>query len=191
MKKTNKHEVIIFLVEISVLSALGLVLDFTCGFLSGWLWPQGGSVSLAMVTIFISSYRHGLKGGLLTGLLIGTIQLLWAGGAYLIHPVQIILDYPLPYTLLGLAGVFTNKVVNNHGFKQFLWVVISITIPCILRIASHTISGIYYWSVPFWGSIIYNGSFIAISMVLSIFITTLLLKNGFLFKQYDKENQIN
>ncbi|MFN3367515.1 MAG: energy-coupled thiamine transporter ThiT, partial [Exiguobacterium mexicanum] len=79
------------LIEISLFAALGLIFDLLIPF----RMPQGGSVSLAMLPIFVMAYRHGLKGGLATGALVGTLQLLF--GAYIFTPVQFLLDYTFAY----------------------------------------------------------------------------------------------
>ena len=142
----ERKKVINFIIEVSVLSALGLVLDLASGLLSGWLWPNGGSISLAMICIFIASYRHGLKGGLLTGFLVGTIQIIWAGGSYLIHPVQVLLDYPLPYMCVGLSGIFSKQVMTPN-LKQLIFISLSIFIGCFFRLVCHVLSGMFYWGV--------------------------------------------
>lgn len=55
----------LFLVEVAIFTALALLLDILpIGFK---LWPQGGSVSFAMIPIFIVAFRWGLKGGLYQG----------------------------------------------------------------------------------------------------------------------------
>ena len=101
------RKTILFVVEVAVFSALALAFDFFCG-LYGFAWLNGGSISIAMLPIFIMCYRHGLKGGLLCGLLVGSIQLLWADG--FVHPVQAIIDYPAAYLVTGFAGIFFNQV---------------------------------------------------------------------------------
>src|SRR6056297_3456202 len=93
--------------EISVAVALSLILNF----LPLWKMPQGGSVSLEMLPIFFIALRWGLKEGLLAGFVYGLLQL--AFNPFIIHPVQLILDYPLPYMLLGLSGIFV-KQINQY-----------------------------------------------------------------------------
>jgi len=182
----ERKKVINFIIEVSVLSALGLVLDLASGLLSGWLWPNGGSISLAMICIFIASYRHGLKGGLLTGFLVGTIQIIWAGGSYLIHPVQVLLDYPLPYMCVGLSGIFSKQVMTPN-LKQLIFISLSIFIGCFFRLVCHVLSGMIYWGVDFIGSLVYNGTFMLIGMIVCIIITSLLMRNKFFLKTVNEE----
>jgi len=49
--------------------------------------------------------RRGVKYGVFAGFVYGLIHA-FLPGAYVIHPVQGLLDYPLAFASLGLAGVF-------------------------------------------------------------------------------------
>jgi len=66
----------LFIVEIAIFAALGFIFDLISNALSISLWPQGGSVSIAMVPVFLMAYRWGVKGGVITGLLLGMLQIL-------------------------------------------------------------------------------------------------------------------
>ncbi|NEI39176.1 energy-coupled thiamine transporter ThiT, partial [Rhizobium leguminosarum] len=70
--------------------------------------PQGGSVTLgSMVPILLIAFFYGPEVGFLTGFLFGIIDLMLE--PYLLHPIQVLFDYPLPYMALGFAGYFKNK----------------------------------------------------------------------------------
>ena len=64
-------KIILFAAEVAIFSALALALDFICGLYLSFAWLNGGSISIAMVPIFIMCYRWGPKGGFLTALLTG------------------------------------------------------------------------------------------------------------------------
>lgn len=53
----------LMLVEIAILTTLAFLLDTIPG-LQFTIWPQGGSVSFAMIPVFIIAFRWGLKAGL-------------------------------------------------------------------------------------------------------------------------------
>lgn len=72
-----------------------------------WRMPQGGSVSLEMAPIVIVALRRGLKAGVLTGVLWGMLDM--AIEPFVVHPLQFVLDYPLAYGLVGLAGLFAGR----------------------------------------------------------------------------------
>lgn len=176
MERTKR---ILFVTELAIFTALGIVFDYVCGLFGGISWANGGSVSIAMVPIFLMSYKHGLKGGLLIGLLVGSIQILWG---YMVHPVQVLLDYTLAYGVLGLAGI-AKRFFSENNLKNNIVIIVSILIVCFLRLICHVISGVVFYSTPFWGSVAYNASFIILSTPLCIILTCILyrlLKNNYL-----------
>ena len=70
--------------------------------------PYGGSITLlSMLAATLAGYFCGPKWGLASGLALGLLNLIIGG--YVIHPVQLALDYILAFTALGLSGFFTNK----------------------------------------------------------------------------------
>ncbi|MGZ4198670.1 MAG: energy-coupled thiamine transporter ThiT [Thermoleophilia bacterium] len=83
-------------IAVAIAAALGLVKLF--------VMPQGGSVSLEMLPILFIAVRRGLVPGLTVGFVYGFVQLLLPG-AFLVQPVQVLLDYPLAFAALGLAAL--------------------------------------------------------------------------------------
>src|SRR5690554_2709142 len=167
-----------FIAEIGMFAGIGLVLDLLASVYSRFIWTMGGSISFAMVPIFIMAFRWGLKGGLLTGLIVGVVQILWAGSGWG-HPAQIILDYPLAYGLVGVAGILSKKIFNNEGAARLYYINFAIIIGGGLRTLSHILSGYIFFSaytpdgydaLP-W-SIIYNLGY----MVPSILISSIVIR---------------
>lgn len=73
--------------------------------------PQGGSITLgSMMPILLMSFVHSPAIGYLTGFLYGIINLII--GPYILHPVQVLFDYPLPFMAMGLAGYFHNYILG-------------------------------------------------------------------------------
>lgn len=170
----KKLILIIFIAEVSIFTALGLVLDFVAGLISAAIWTNGGSITLAMVPIIIMGYKYGLKGGLTTGLLIGTIQLFWS--EYLITVPQVLLDYIVPNVVIGLVGAVAKPVQNTKGIIQILIIIGSIFVVCALRLASLVVSGMLYWEAGFGYSITYNGTYTSISMAICMVVVIVLMK---------------
>jgi len=83
-------------IAVALAAALGLVKLF--------VMPQGGSVSLEMLPILFVAVRRGLVPGITVGVVYGFVQLLLPG-AFLVQPVQVMLDYPLAFGALGLAAL--------------------------------------------------------------------------------------
>ena len=70
--------------------------------------PNGGSVTLfSMLVITLIGYWYGPATGLLAAFAYGILQFIT--GPYVVHPVQVLLDYPLAFGALGLSGFFSKK----------------------------------------------------------------------------------
>lgn len=63
------------MVEIALMTALALILD-RIEFSGPWV--MGGSITLVMLPIFVMAFRRGVKVGVATGLLVGTLKLVLA-----------------------------------------------------------------------------------------------------------------
>ena len=111
------------IVEMAILVGIALVLDIIAGQFSPFKF--GGSISPAMLPIFIIAYRRGWKSGVISGLIFGILQLITLGSnvfSWIVDPTPlkiagvIILDYLLPFAALGLAGVFKNPLKDKKAF---------------------------------------------------------------------------
>jgi thiamine transporter len=78
--------------------------------------PQGGSVTaFSMLPIVVCAYFYGVRRGLMAGMCVGFIDLIF--NPYVIHPIQMLLDYPLAYGALAFAGLMkTRKFGLISGF---------------------------------------------------------------------------
>ena len=137
--------------------------------------PQGGSVTAAsMVPIIWLALRRGPKVGLFAATVYGVVQLaLGPEGIY--YPAQVLLDYPIAFGLLGLAGFFQKR--------PFLGVNIGI----IGRFLAHFLSGIIFFASyapegmhPAIYSAVYNGGYLLAELAISIYVVYLLQENKML-----------
>ncbi|WP_108671954.1 energy-coupled thiamine transporter ThiT [Peribacillus acanthi] len=178
----------LFLVEVAVFSALALLLDLVSGFIFSRIWPQGGSVSIAMVPVFLMAFRWGWKGGALTGLLLGLLQII-SGQAWIGHPVQGCIDYFLAFAVVGAAGIFAKQIQESFQSgdkaKGIRLSVIGILIGSFLRFLCHFVSGIVFFgsSAPEGQpvalfSIIYNGTYMLPSFILSALVISVLYSSA-------------
>ena len=172
-----------FIVGVGVFSAMSLVLDFIAGLYSGGIWTAGGSLSIAMVPIFIMSFRWGLKGGILTGLIVGSLQILFANSSYFVNPLQVILDYTLAFSLVGVSGIFAGKINKNENVVYYL--TMGMIVGGILRTISHIISGVVYFGIyapegfnSLGWSIIYNSSYMLPSLLICIIVVLQIQKKA-------------
>ncbi|MGG5253382.1 energy-coupled thiamine transporter ThiT [Neobacillus sp. SM06] len=177
----------LFLVEVAVFAALAYILDLVSAFVFSRIWPQGGSVSIAMVPIFLMAYRWGIKGGVLTGFLLGLLQFI-LGFSQIYTILQGFIDYFLAFTGVGLAGMFASKVkagVNKQQKgKWMMYAAIGAFWGSFVRFVMHFISGISFFGsyapkgqpVALY-SLIYNGTYMLPSYILST-ITVILVINA-------------
>ena len=179
-----KSKKILFIVEMAVFSALAFIFDFLANVVSFSLWPQGGSVSISMVPIFLMAYRWGVKGGVTTGLILGLLQIL-SGTAYIMHPIQGLLDYIIAYTVVGVAGIVfkytERKKIGIRDLKTSSLVLLGIFLGSALRFVAHFIAGIIFFgsgaaddqSVIVF-SLLYNLSYMLPSVIASGLVMMLL-----------------
>src|SRR5690606_18657798 len=95
--------------------------------------PNGaGSINLgSMVPLLIISFIYGPEIGMLAGFLFGVIYLILS--PYILHPIQVLFDYPLPFMAIGLAGYFKNKKLIGTFIGMFV------------RFIFHFISGVLFF----------------------------------------------
>ena len=163
------------LCEGAILLALALVLNA----LKLIQFTNGGSVDLAMIPIFFFAIRWGVGPGLLVGFAFGLLQM-FIDGAIAWGWQSLLLDYLVAFTPLGLAGLFRFR---RGGI--FAGTVLG----CVLRFIVHYISGITIYAIvaptelfnltftePWMYSLVYNGSYMLIDMVLCLVVFALLYK---------------
>ena len=141
--------------------------------------PQGGSVCIGMLPIFLYCVRWGLKDGLICGFAYGLLQLIF-DGAYAWGWTSMLLDYLVAFTVLGFAGLF---------FRRENGIFVGTVLGCVLRFIVHFISGVTIYRIyeptelfdttftnPYLYSAAYNGSYVAIDMVLCLVIFAVMYK---------------
>lgn len=115
-KKKEKTDV-----KAMTLSALMVALSLGLSLIIVFRMPQGGSVTaLSMVPIVLIGYWFGVKRGVMAGICLGLLNLIF--GPYVIHPAQMLLDYPIAFGALGLSGVFRDRksgLVYGYIFAVF------------------------------------------------------------------------
>ncbi len=131
---------------------------------------QGGSINIGMVPIFWLALRRGWKIGMFAGAVFGMVDL--AIEPFVVHPAQLILDYPLAFAFLGLAGLFQSRPV------------VGVVIAGTFRFISHFVSGVIYFAdyappsmSPIVYSVIYNGAYMVPSIIICAVIIGILQKS--------------
>ena len=136
-------------------AAMCVALAFVLSYIKLFEMPQGGSVTLcSMLPIMLFAAAYGVGPGMLVGAVYGLLQYLQGG--WFVHPIQFLLDYPLAFALIGLAGLYT--VLPKAWSKWSLYV--AMIIGAIGRAFSATLAGILYWETAPWASLVYNGTYL-------------------------------
>lgn len=140
--------------------------------------PYGGSVTIAsMLPIVIIGYRHGIRWGLLSGLVFGVIQQLLGintlsyATSWKAAIAIILLDYIIAFMVAGLGGIFKEKA------KQPTALLLGSILICVLRYICHVISGATVWaglSIPDKAALAYSCSYNATYMIPETIVTALL-----------------
>lgn len=112
--------------------AVSVALAVLLGFIRLYRLPWGGSLSLKILPLVYLAVTYGPRAGMAGGLATGLVTLIV--DPVILHPIQVALDYLLPYALLGIIGYFPN------------WPRIGILVACTLRLASHVVSGAVYFA---------------------------------------------
>lgn len=157
--------------------AILIALSFVLGRIKLFEMPQGGSITAGqMIPLIIFAIRHGWQKGMIIGAVYGVIDMLIGG--YVMHPVQAILDYPLAFGVLGLAGLYSAEFMRTREIKPVL---AGTAIGVFARFICHLLTGVIFFASyapetqgPLLYSIVYNGSFLLVEFIITVVIIYLL-----------------
>lgn len=209
MKRKKLH----MLVESAIMLTMGVALEFISKMFIPEL-PFGGQITIVnMLPIVLISYRHGVKWGLFSSFVYSLLQIslglktvtaafqpgYFGDSVLLVNAiVMLVLDYIIAYTVLGLAGIFRNKI-KNPAVSLSLGSIFALT----LRYVSHILSGYILFSgwaewfftqegFPSWGaslvesvspnllgliySVVYNGMYMIPEIVLTAIAAVIISK---------------
>ena len=199
------------LTESAMLLALAVVLEFVSKMFIPEM-PFGGQVTLvSMLPVVLISYRHGIKWGFVSAFAYAVIEMLigmktvsaaflpgyFGDGTMILNAVVMcLLDYILAYTLLGLGGIFRDKL-QNPGLGLMCGSLVALG----ARYLSHILSGYILFGsyaewfftqdgFPAWGaqlvsalnpallalvySLVYNGMYMVPELLLTAIVGFLL-----------------
>lgn len=176
MKKWNTK----MLVEAGIMLALAFVLSRIVIYRA----PQGGSVTAgSMIPILLFALRWGVEPGVITGIAFGGLKLMFGG--YVFSPIQAILEYPIAFGFLGLAGIFFSSIDFNTkdrlNIKAYGKIIFSIFLAIIGRFMCHFIAGVTVFAQytpegmhPWIYSLIYQSTYLVPEFIISAILLSLL-----------------
>ena len=122
-------------------AAICIAMSFALSYLRIVRMPQGGSITPAsLLPLMLYAFMFGAKKGIFAGFIYGLLQALQSPDG-VIHPAQFVLDFPLAFACMGLAGLLaTLQALNKLPQVQFL---LGGIIAGLGRFIMHFISGTF------------------------------------------------
>ena len=188
----RKNTSISTLTECAVMLALAFALS--CAKL--FEMPMGGSVTVAsMLPIMLISIKYGVGTGLATGAVYSFTQLMQAFASANVFPycetgkalvLCVLFDYLVPFTLIGLAGVFHKlKLTKNVELNVYIGIVSAV----VLRFLCHFLTGVVIWRQwapdgmgKYLYSFLYNSGFLSVDFIICIACAILIFRKAELRK---------
>ena len=203
------------LTESAMLLSVAIVLELCSKMFIPEL-PFGGQLTLAsMLPVVLISYRHGVRWGLVSGLAYAMIEMAigartvtaafqpgyFGDGTLILNAlIMCALDYLAAFTVLGLGGIFRDRIENRR--KALLCGTV-LALSC--RYLTHTLSGYILFSgwaewfftqegFPAWGgslvsslnpgmlgllySVVYNGMYMVPEILITAVAAMLIARNS-------------
>ncbi len=208
--------------ESAMLLAIAIVLELVAKMFIPEM-PFGGQVTLvSMLPVVLISYRHGMRWGFVASFTYALLEMAlgaktvsaaflpgyFGDGAMIWNALLMcLLDYVLAFTVLGLGGIFRDRI-ENRGKALACGSVVALGARYLCHIASGYIlfSGYAEWyftqeGFPAWGtqlveslsptvlgvvySVVYNGMFMIPEIVLTTIVAVLLARVPQIVKKVD------
>lgn len=120
--------------------------------------PQGGSVTPAsMLPLMLFAYVYGVGPGMTVGAVYGVMQFMIE--PYFLSVPQMLLDYPIAFAMVGLAGLFSKSENRALGLTA------GVVLGSLGRFVAAVLSGVVFFAEyagdqnPWVYSIGYNGAY--------------------------------
>ena len=165
-KKITTRQIVFSAMAIALATVIAVVIKLPS-------LPNGGSVTLfSMLIVTLVGYWYGPVVGITAAVAYGILQFIT--GPYVVHPAQVILDYPLAFGALGLSGFFKDKknglltgyIVGVIG--RFFWAMVS-----GLIFYTEYVDSLQGKMAAIWASTAYNLSYLLPEAVLTIILISL------------------
>ena len=199
------------LTESAILLAVAIVLELVSKMFIPEM-PFGGQITLvSMLPVVLISYRHGVKWGLVSGVAYALLEMAigaktvaaafqpgyFGDGTMIVNAlIMCVLDYLVAFTVLGLGGVYRNRI-EKPGVGLMCGSIVALGARYLAHIASGYIlfSGWAEWfftqeGFPAWGaqlvqslspeelgltySVVYNGMYMLPEIVITAVVALLL-----------------
>ncbi len=175
-------------------AAVCIAMSFALSYLRIVKMPQGGSITIAsLVPLMIYSYMFGTKKGVFAGFIYGILQAFQ--DPYILHPAQFLLDYPLAFMCIGLAGCFA-KVKALDKLPQ-VQIALGGVVAGLSRFVMHFLSGMFAFGMwapegqPVWlYSLTYQAGYVLPDIAIAIVAAVILFSSKAFVKQVRRFNTV-
>lgn len=170
---TTKPRTTVWSARMLATAAICIAMSFLLSYLKLFSMPAGGSVTaLSMLPLMLFGWIYGVGPGFLAGAAYGLLQFIQEPEIY--HPIQVIFDYPLAFSMMGLTGLF-------RGVEKPWGLPAGVLLACLGRYLCHLFTGIvFFGSVTtsgFWStfaySAVYNGGYMGVEAVMTTVVSAL------------------
>jgi thiamine transporter len=137
----------------------------------------GGDISLVMLPLLVLALRRGVIPAAIAGAAFGVVDFFFE--PYAVAPIQVLLDYPVAFAALSLAGLGSRQYLSfaNSGRRVFAdaigvpWMILG----AAARFGVHFVSGVIYFGAnapdgtPVWAySALYNLGYLVPSLIVTL-----------------------
>ncbi len=161
-------------VKMLTTAAVCIAMSMLLSYIKLFSMPTGGSITaLSMLPLMMFAWLYGVGPGCVAGIAYGLLQFMQKPEVY--HWAQIIIDYPLAFAMLGLAGAF-RKINRPWALPA------GVVLACFGRFVCHLFTGMVFFGeyAPasdflsvFIYSAGYNGGYMGVETVLSAAVSAL------------------
>lgn len=170
-------------------AAVCIAMSFALSYLKVVEMPQGGSITIAsMLPLMIFSYMFGTRKGVFAGFIYGILQAFQ--DTYILHPAQFLLDYPLAFAAIGLAGMFAHTDSLRYPQLKFT---LGAIVAVVGRFLSAYLSGVFAFGAfaaegrPAWlHSLIYQATYLPIELVIVVAAGCIVLSSKAFLKEMER-----
>ena len=176
-------------------AAVCIAMSFALSYISIVKMPYGGSITPAsLLPLMLFSYMFGVRKGVFAGLIYGLLQAIQ--DPWILHPAQFILDYPVAFAAIGLAGMFRNVAAFKN--KPQLAFALGALAASVLRFIAHLFSGVFAFGqfAEWYGfesgwvySLCYNAMYVFPDIAIAIVAGIIVLSSKSFLAQINKYNR--
>lgn len=161
-KRTNRTRALVY-------GALCLTLSFVLSYFKLFSMPFGGSITLvSMLPLMLYANCFGPAAGFLAALGYALLQIVQ--GAWIVHPIQFVLDYFVAFTCLGIPSLFPKNLPLGAAVGGLSRMLVSVVSGAIFFADGGLDYGI---ANPWVYSFLYNALTVGIDTILCVIVACL------------------